>query len=137
MRKSQTTAFLLLLFYIGKFILCQKTYLEKLQFILLHLHYRFFTRQVIENVVTPTPIQILIGFVDPILRSQILGKRLGILIQILIAMDDIFYLYILEKYLQFMKKIYINLGNQFHYKKYNERDQNISKTFVFVFHHSI
>ena len=30
MRKSQTTAFLSLLFYIGKLIFCQKTYLKKL-----------------------------------------------------------------------------------------------------------
>ena len=35
------------------------------------------------------------------------------------------------------KKKHINLGNQFHYKKYDESDQNISKTFVFIFHHSI
>ena len=35
------------------------------------------------------------------------------------------------------KKRYINLDNQFHYKKYKERDRNISKTFVFIFHQSI
>ena len=51
-------------------------------------------------------------------------------------MDHFFYLYISDKYLQFRKEKYINLGNQFH-KKYNERDRNISKTFVFIFHHSI
>ena len=36
-----------------------------------------------------------------------------------------------------LAKKYINLGNQFHYKKFNERDRNLSKTFVFTFHHSI
>ena len=50
-------------------------------------------------------------------------------------MDYFFYLYTSGKCLQFRKKVY--LGNQFHYKNYNERDQNISKTFVFIFHHSI
>ena len=34
-------------------------------------------------------------------------------------------------------KKYINLGNQFHYKNYNESDRNISKTFDFIFHQSI
>ena len=91
MRKSQITGFLLLLFYIGKFIFCQKIYIWKTQFVLLHLHYRFFTQQVIGNAVTPTPIQIFIGFVDAILRSKILGNRLGILTQILIAMDYFFF----------------------------------------------
>ena len=69
-------------------------------------------------------ILILIGFVDTILRSKILGNRLGVLMKILIAIDyfNRFYLYISDKYLQFRKKKYINLGNQFHYKKYNERD---------------
>ena len=52
-------------------------------------------------------------------------------------MDCFFYLHISGKYLQFRKKKYINLGNQFHYKKLNERDRNISKTFVFILHHSI
>ena len=28
------------------------------------------------------------------------------------------------------------MGNQFHYKKYKERDQSIKKTFVFIFHHT-
>ena len=67
-------------------------------------------------------ILILIGFVDTILRSKILGNRLGVLMKILIAIDyfNRFYLYISDKYLQFRKKKY--LGNQFHYKKYNERD---------------
>ena len=69
-------------------------------------------------------ILILIGFVDTILRSKILGNRLGVLMKILIAIDyfNRFYLYISDKYLQFRKKKYINLGNQFDYKKYNERD---------------
>ena len=140
MRKSQVTAFLLLLFYIERLIFCQKIYLEKISVYLyslyiyiyiyiyivysLHLHYYFFTWQVIGNAVTPKLIQIFIGVLDAILRSKILGNRLGILTKILIAMDYIFYLYISDKYLQFRKKKHINLGNQFHYKKYNERDQN-------------
>ena len=79
MRKSQTTAFLLLLFYIGKLIFSQKTYLEK--------------KQVIGSAVTPTPMQIFIGFVDAILRSKILCNRLRILTQILIAMDNFIYIF--------------------------------------------
>ena len=75
-------------------------------------------------------------YFENILRSKILGNKLGILTYILIVMDYFFYLYISEKYLQFRGKKYINLGNQFLYKKYNERDRNISKTFVFIFHHS-
>ena len=76
----------------------------KTQFILLHLLYRFFTWQVIGNAVTPTPIQIFIGFADAILRSKILDNRLGILTQILITMDYFFYLYISDIYLQFRGK---------------------------------
>ena len=67
----------------------------------LHVLYRFFTWQVIGNVVTPMPIQIFIGFVDATLRSKILDNRIGILRQILIAMDYFFYLYITDIYLQF------------------------------------
>ena len=52
-------------------------------------------------------------------------------------MDYFFYLYISDKYLVFRKEKYIHLGNQFHYKKYKERNRNISKKFVFIFHHSI
>ena len=133
MRKSQTTAFILLLFYIGKLIFCYKIYLKKIS---LYCYIRT-TCQFIGNAVTPMLIQIFIGFVDAIPRSEILGSRLGILTYILIAMDYFFYLYILDKYLQFRKKRYINLGNQFHYKKFNERDRSISKTFAFILHHSI
>ena len=53
MRKSQTTVFFLLLFSIGKFILCWKIYLGKLS---LYFYICIFTWQVIGNVVTPTPI---------------------------------------------------------------------------------
>ena len=104
---------------------------------MLHLHCHFLMWQVTENAVTPTPIQIFNGFADVILRFKILGNRLGTLTQILIAIDYFFYLYISDKYLQFRKKKYINLDNQFHYKKYNEKDRHISKTFVFIFRHSI
>ena len=37
------------------------------------------------------------------------------------------YLFISDKFLEFRKKKYINLGNQFHYKKYNERDEILAK----------
>ena len=133
MRKSQTTAFILLLFYIGKLIFCYKIYLKKIS---LYCYIRT-TCQFIGNAVTPMLIQIFIGFVDAIPRSKALGNRLGILTQMLIAMDYFFYLYISDKYLQFREKKYINLGNQFHYKKYDKRDRSISKTFVFIYHHSI
>ena len=135
--KKSNNSLLLLLFYIGKFIFCQKTYFEKLSLYCYICFTVFFTWQVIENAVTPTPIQIFIGFADAILRSKILDNRLGILTQILITMDYFFYLYISEIYLQFREKKYLNLDNQFHYKKYKERDRNTSKKFVFIFHHSI
>ena len=51
-------------------------------------------------------------------------------------MDYFFYFYVSDKYIQFRKKKYINLGSQFHYKMYNERDRNVNETFVFIFHHS-
>ena len=101
------------------------------------MHYRFPTWQVTGIAVTPTPIYIFIGFADAILRSKILGNRLGVLTWVLIVMDYFFYVYISDSYLQLREKKYINLGNQFHYKKYKERDRNISKTFAFIFHHSI
>ena len=93
MRKSQTTAFYFY-FFIGKFIFCWKTYLEKLSLYCYICFIVFFTRQVIGNAVTPMPIQIFIGFADAILRSKIHDNRLGILTQILIAMDHFLYLYI-------------------------------------------
>ena len=93
MRKSQTTAFYVY-FFIGKFIFCWKTYLEKLSLYCYICFIVFFTRQVIGNAVTPMPIQIFIGFADAILRSKIHDNRLGILTQILIAMDHFLYLYI-------------------------------------------
>ena len=97
-------SFLLLLFYIGKFIFCQKTYLEKLSLYCYICFTVFFTWQVIGNAVTPTPIQIFIGFVDAILRSKILDNRLGILTYILTTMDYFLYLYISDIYLQFREK---------------------------------
>ena len=103
MRKSQTTAFYFYFLY-RKFYILLENIFGKTQFILLHLLYRFFTWQVIGNAVTPTPIQIFIGFADAILRSKILDNRLGILTQILITMDYFFYLYISDIYLQFREK---------------------------------
>ena len=102
--KKSNNSFLLLLFYIGKFIFCQKTYLEKLSLYCYICFTVFFTWQVIGNAVTPTPIQIFIGFADAILRSKILDNRLGILTQILITVDYFFYLYISDICLQFREK---------------------------------
>ena len=136
-QKSQTTVFYFCFFIQDNLCFVRKhVWKDFILFILLHLHYRFFTWQVIGNALTQTPIQIFIGFVDAMLQSKILSNRLSILTQILIAMDYLFYLYISDKYLQIREKRYINLANQFHYKKYNERDRIISKTFVFIFHHS-
>ena len=108
MRKSQATTFLLLLFYVGKFIICWKTYLENLVYIVT-FSLAFLTCKVIGNVVTLTFIQIFSGFLDVILRSKILGNRLNILTWILTAMDYFFYLYIPAKYLQFRKNILIRV----------------------------
>ena len=99
MRKSQATTFLLLLFYVGKFIICWKTYLENLVYIVT-FSLAFLTCKVIGNVVTLTFIQIFSGFLDVILRSKILGNRLNILTWIL---------YIPAKYLQFRKNILIRV----------------------------
>ena len=82
----------------------------------------FFMCQVIGNAVTPTPIDIFVGFADAILRSKILDNRLDILTQILITMNYLFYFYISDIYLQFRERKYLNLDNQFHHKKYKEKD---------------
>ena len=109
----------------------------KTQLIVLLLYYRFFTWQVIGNAVKPKPMQIFIGFEDAILRCKILGSRLAILTQSLIA-NRLFLSFIYFRQVpSIQKKKYINLGNQFYYKKYNERNPNITKKFVFIFHHSI
>ena len=102
--KKSNNSFLLLLFYIGKFIFCQKTYLEKLSLYCYICITVFFTQQVVGNAVTPTPIYIFINFVGAILRSKILDNRLGILTQILITMDYFVSLYILDIQLQFREK---------------------------------
>ena len=57
----------------------------------------------------PTPIQIYIGFVDAVLRPKILGNRLGILRQILIAMDYLFF--------DIFQRIIFNLKKQKHLLK--------------------
>ena len=124
--------------YSETYILLENMF-EETQFILLYSHYRFFTWQVTGNAVTPTPIQTFISFVDAIPRSKILRNRLGILTQILdFNSNGLFLLFIYFRQVPSIQgKKYINFGNQFQYKKYNERDRNISKTFVFIFHHSI
>ena len=130
MRKSQTTAFLLLLFYIEKFIFCQKIYVEKLS-LYFYICITVFSRGRLLEMQCLQRQYRYYCFCKRHTSIQNLGNRLGILTQILIAMDNFFYLYISEKYFQFRKKTI--LGNQFHYNKYKERDRNISKTFVFKF----
>ena len=92
--KKSNNSFLLLLFHVGKLTFCQKLYLEKRSLYCYICFTVFFTQQVIENAVTPTAIQMFIGYVDAILRSKILDNRLGFLTQILIATDYFLYLYI-------------------------------------------
>ena len=130
MRKRQTTTvfFLLLFFYIEKFIFCQKTYLEKLSLYCYICFTVFFTWQVIGNAVTPTPIQIFIGFADAILRSKILDNRLGILTQILITMDYFFYLYISDIYLQFRGKKILIWQINFVIKSIRKRTEILAKS---------
>ena len=97
MRKSQTAVinifFLLLLLYLKKFMFCQKTYLEKLS-LYYYICIKVFLcgRLLKKKKKTPTTI----GFVDAVLRSKMLGNRLGVLTQILIAMDYFFFLYFRE-----------------------------------------
>ena len=81
--KKSNKSFFTFTFLYRKIYILLENILRKTQFILLHLHYRIFTRQVIGN-----------------------GNRLGILRQILIAMDYFFYLSVSDKYLQFRKKVY-------------------------------
>ena len=108
MRKSQTAVFLLLLFYIGKLTFCWKRYLKKPS-LYSYIGIAVFSRgRLLEMQCSPTPIQIFIVFADSILRSKVLGNRLGISTQILLAEDYFFYLYISDKYLQFKKKKAIN-----------------------------
>ena len=137
--KKSNNSFLLLLFYIGKFIFCQKTYLEKLSLYCFICFTVFFTLQVIGNAVTPTPIQIFIGFVDAILRSKIFDNKLGILTWILITMDYFFYLYIPNIYLQFRgKKRQLIWSINFIIKSVRKGIEILAKErFVFIFHHSI
>ena len=116
MRKSQTTAFSFLLFYVGKLIFCQKTYLKKLN-LYCYIRIAVFSRG--HTSIQTTWRQTRYFNVD----------------------FDSSGLCLLHTYfrqvLQFRTKKYINLGNKFHYKRFNERNRNISKMFVFIFHHSI
>ena len=131
MRKSETTAFSFTFSNRKIYILLENIF-GKTQFILLHLLYRFFTWQVIGNSVTPTSIQKSTGFADAILRSKILHNRLGFLTQILITMDYSFYLHISDIYFQFSEKMYLNLGNQLHHKKYIRKRIEILAKRVFI-----
>ena len=137
MRKIQITALFLLRFLYWEIYILLENIFEETQLILLHSHYRFFPWQVTGNAVTPMPIQIFIGFVHAIPRSKILGNRLGIFTQISAAMDYSFYLFISVKYLQFREKSILIWEINFIIKKYNKRDRNISKPFVFIFNYSI
>ena len=107
---------------------CQKTYLEKLSLYCYICFTVFFMWQVIGNAVTPTPIQIFIGFADAILRSKILDNRLGILTQILITMDYFFYLYISDIYLQFREKSILIWAINFIIKSIRKRIEILAKS---------
>ena len=104
MRKSQTTAFYFYFFIQENLYFVRKHIWKNLVYIVTFALRFFLTWQVIGNAVTPTPIQIFIGFADAILQSKILDNRLGILTQILITMDYFFYLYISDINLQFREK---------------------------------
>ena len=103
MRKNETTAFYFYYFVQENLHFVRKHIWKNVVYIV-----TFFFWQVIGNEVTPTPIQMFIGFVDAILRPKILHNRLAFLTQILITMDYFFYLYILDIYLQFRENWTIN-----------------------------
>ena len=128
MRKSQTIAFYFY-FFVQENVYFLRKHIWKTYFILLHLFYRFFfTWQVIGNTVTPTPMQIFIGFADAIHRSKILDNRLGILTQILITMGYYFYLYISDIYLQFREKSILIWGINFIIKCVRKRIEKLAKS---------
>ena len=126
--KRSNNSFLLVLFYIAIFIFCYKTYLEKPSLYCYICFKVFFTWQVIGNAVTPTPIEIFIGFADTILRSKILDNRLGTLTQILIKMDYLFYLYISDIYLQFREKGILIWAFNFIIKSIRKRIEILAKS---------
>ena len=114
-KKSATiNIFLLLLFYVSKIIFCQKTYLEKLTFYCyICIAVASCGRLLKIAVIKYQCSQICIDFVDIVLQPKILGNRLVILTQILIAMDYYFFFYISKKYLQFRKVQKYLLGKIF------------------------
>ena len=103
MRKSETTAFYFYFFMSEDLHFVRENIRKTLVYIITFALPIFFTRQVIGNSVTPTPIQKFIGFIDAILRSKILENRLGFLTSILI-MHYFFYLHISGIYFQFREK---------------------------------
>ena len=133
MRKSQTTAFLLLLFHIRKFIFFQKIYLKKLslycyictQFILLHF---FHVAGYWECGNTNAHIDIH-WFCRRHTSIQYSWQQTRYFNIILIAMDYFTYLHISYKHLQFWKKSILIGTISFIIKSI--RDRNISKTFFF------
>ena len=132
-KKSKNSFFTFTFFCIGKLIFCQKTYLVyTVTFALPFFHVAGYCK--CSNINVNISIYWLCRCHTLIQNTW---QQLGILTTIWIAMDYFFYLQISVKFLQFRKEKYINLGNQFHYRKCNEKDRNISKTFVFIFHHSI
>ena len=136
MRKSQTTAFLLLLFYIGKSIFFQKTYLEKLSlyryicYILPFFHVAGYWKW--SNTNAHLDIHWFYRRYTSIQNTCQQTRYF----KVDFDSNGLFLLFIYFRQAPSIQEKYINLGNQFHYKKYNERDRNISKTFVFIFHHS-
>ena len=136
MRKSQTTAFLHLHCYIGKFKFYQKTYLKKLS---LYCYIRIAVFHVAgywrcSNTNANIDIHWFCKRHTSIQNTWQQTRYFNVDFD----SNGLFLLFIYFRQVpSILAKKYINLGNQFHYKKFNERDRNISKTFVFIFHHSI
>ena len=97
MRKSQATTFFFYFFIQENLYFVGKRIWENLVYIVTFA-LPFFDVVGYGKSVTPTPIQIVIGFVDAILPSKILDNRLRILTQILITMDYFFFFCIFQTY---------------------------------------
>ena len=138
MKKSKTTALLLLLFYIGKLIFCQKTYLKKLS-LYCYIRIAVFSRgRLLDWRCSNTNANIDIHWFCNRHTSLQNTWQYARCFNADFNSNGLFFLFIyFRQVLSIQEKKYINLGNQFHCKNYNERDRNISKPFDFIFHQSI
>ena len=129
MRKSQTAAFLLLLFYIGKKDLYRKTYLKKLS---LYCYIRITVFHVAgywrcSNTNANIDIHWFCKRHTSIQNTWQQTRYFK-------ADSDsnvLFLLFIYFRQVPSIQEKYINLGNQFHYKKYNEWIEILAKCFSF------